>query len=69
MSVAARYSDLQSNIAQSVAQRLLTCEPSDLAGISLKDYKGLSPEWHSWERVRGICTSFGKIFAEALILS
>jgi hypothetical protein len=68
LKLGARYAAVESGAALAVAERLTTCQPLDLAGLSLRDYKGLKHEWHDWNRVREICSGFGKQLGEALIL-
>lgn len=63
-----RYVDVVSQVSLSVAERLTVCSPQDLAGVSLTDYKGLKAEWQDWDRVKGICSDFGRRFGESLVL-
>ncbi len=63
-----RYGDLQSaNVALEIAKRLSDPNPYDLAEFSLTQYKGLVPEWQSWDRIAAVCRRFGDKLASRLV--
>ena len=46
-----------------VVDRLARAEPSDRGRIDLSTYRGLSPPWNDWERLKERGRHFGKILA------
>ncbi len=63
-----RYGPLQvTSVGLSIAKRLSDPQPYDLESIRLEEYKGLAPQWQSWERVDERCRVFGGLLGERLV--
>lgn len=65
----AQYGHLQTgSVALEIAKRLTDPSPFDLSDIRLDEYKGVAPEWRSWNRVRADCLRFGRRLGEELVV-
>jgi hypothetical protein len=63
------YGHLQTgSVTLEIAKRLCDPSPFDLDGINLDDYKGVAPEWRSWDRVCESCIRLGVLLSARLVL-
>jgi hypothetical protein len=64
-----RYGHLQSSsVAAAIAKALSDPRPYDLDQIDLADYKGLVPQWRSWDLIALACRRSGQMLAAKLVL-
>jgi hypothetical protein len=64
-----QYGHLQTgSVTLEIAKRLCDPSPFDLDEINLDVYKGVAPEWRSWDRVRDSCIRLGGLLSSRLVL-